>query len=53
MLSVRFKSHLLVFILYLMSWFMPKVKLMSHLFWILNVCTQFYLKYRIRNAGYH
>lgn len=30
--SARFKSHLLVFILYLMSWFMPKAGLMSRSF---------------------
>lgn len=51
--SVRFKSHLLVLILYLMSWFMPKAGLMPRLCWILTICTQFHLKYRIRIRDRH
>lgn len=51
-LSVRFKSHLLVFILYLMSWLMPKAGLMSGLLWILNLCTHFHLKYQVGNVDH-
>lgn len=48
LLSVRFKGHLLAFILYLMSGLVPKEKLMSQLLWILA-----HLKYRIRFTDHH
>lgn len=38
-LSVRFKGHLLAFILYLMSGLVPKEKPMSQLLWILTTHT--------------